>query len=166
MKIREICLYGILGALTFVLKVIMAPLPNIEPVSLLIMVYAIVFGCKAMYPLCLYVTLEIITYGIGIWSVGYLYIWLILAITTIYMYRLTNSTNIILWSCISGLYGLFVGVLYVPLYIISGGIASAWSWWVSGIPYDIIHCVANFVLCVVLFKPLLTIFTKLKTIQN
>lgn len=166
MKVRDICLYGILGALTFVLKIVMAPLPNIEPVSLLMIVYAIVFGWNALYPLCLYVALEIAMYGVGIWSVGYLYIWLVLVIATIYIYRITNSTSIILWSCISGLYGLFIGILYVPLYIITGGVSAAWSWWISGIPYDLVHCAANLVLCIALFKPMLTIFYKLKTIQN
>jgi energy-coupling factor transport system substrate-specific component len=30
----------------------------------------------------------------------------------------------------------------------------AFSWWVSGIPYDVIHCVSNTVLVFVLFPPL------------
>lgn len=166
MKIHEICLYGILGALTFVLKLIMAPLPNIEPVSLLLIIYAIVFNWKALYPLCVYVILELTIYGVGIWSVGYLYVWLVLIVATIYIYRMTNSTNVLLWSCVSGAYGFITGLLYVPLYIVTGGITTALSWWIGGVPYDITHCIANFVLCVVLFKPLLTIFLKLKTIQN
>ena len=28
----------------------------------------------------------------------------------------------------------------------------AFSWWVSGIPYDVIHCVSNTVLVFVLFR--------------
>ena len=30
----------------------------------------------------------------------------------------------------------------------------AFSWWVSGIPYDVIHCVSNTVLVFALFLPL------------
>ena len=57
-------LFGVLGALTFALQVVMAPLPNIEPVSLLVMLYAVVFGRKCLYPIYLYVMLEILVYGI------------------------------------------------------------------------------------------------------
>ena len=56
----QIALFGILGALTFGAKFVMSYLPNIEPVSLLIMVYAVVMGKKALYPIYLYVVLEIL----------------------------------------------------------------------------------------------------------
>ena len=48
-QIREITLYALLGALLFALKMAMAGLPNIEPVSLLVMVYAVVFGRKSLW---------------------------------------------------------------------------------------------------------------------
>ena len=44
--IREIALFGMLGALTFAAKVAMAGLPNIEPVSLFVMLFAVTFGRK------------------------------------------------------------------------------------------------------------------------
>jgi energy-coupling factor transport system substrate-specific component len=153
-KTNELCLYGILGVLTFVLKLVMAPLPNIEPVSLLLIVYTIAFGKHVMYPLTIYVLLEIVMYGFGLWSVGYLYIWLVLVIITLSIYSIKRSTNALLWATVSGLYGLMVGMLYIPLYVISGGATFAISWWISGIPYDITHCIANFILCLTLFQPL------------
>ena len=161
-RTREICIYGILGALTFALKMAMAPLPNIEPVSLLLIVYAIVFGIKAIYPLSLYVILEIVCHGFGIWSIGYLYIWLILVIATLLIYRTRHSLNTLLWSSISGIYGFITGVLYIPLYFISGGVTFAVSWWVSGITYDIVHGISNFILSIILFKPLVQLMFKLK----
>ena len=44
LPLGEVVLFGMLGALTFALQVVMAPLPNIEPVSLLVMLFAAVFG--------------------------------------------------------------------------------------------------------------------------
>lgn len=161
-KTNELCLYSILGVLTFVLKLVMAPLPNIEPVSLLLIVYTIAFGKHVMYPLTIYVLLEIVMYGFGIWSVGYLYIWLVLAIITLSIYSIHNSTNVLLWATVSGLYGLMVGMLYIPLYVISGGTTFAISWWISGIHYDVTHCIANFILCLTLFQPLTKILFVLK----
>ena len=39
-------------------------------------------------------------------------------------------------------------------YLLIGGIHTAVAWWVSGIPFDMIHGVSNFVLMLVLYKPL------------
>ena len=80
LTLRDIALFGILGALTFGAKVAMSFLPNIEPTSLLVMVYVVVFGRKALYPIYLYVALEILFYGIQLWNINYLYVWLILAL--------------------------------------------------------------------------------------
>lgn len=153
-KTNEICLYGFLGVLIFILKLAMSPLPNIEPVSFLVIIYTIVFGIKTIYPLTIYVILEIAFYGFGIWSIGYLYIWLILMIVTLSIYNIRHSTNTALWATVSGIYGLITGLLYIPLYIILGDINLAISWWASGIIYDIIHGVSNFIVCIILFKPI------------
>lgn len=160
LKTSEICVYGILGALTFVLKIIMSPLPNIEPVSLLTIVYAIVFGMKAIYPISIYIALEILLYGLGVWSIGYLYVWFVLIFVVICVHNTIHSTNALLWAIISGAYGLFMGALYIPLYVITGNVAFAITWWVSGIPYDIVHCISNFILCILSFKPIMSAISK------
>ena len=51
-------LFAVLGALTFAAKYVMAFLPNIEPVSLTLLVYGAVFGLRALYPAFIYVILE------------------------------------------------------------------------------------------------------------
>ena len=160
---KEICLFGILGTILFTLKFAMSFLPNIEPVSLLLIVYTITFGIKALYPLAVYIFLEIFIYGFGFWSIAYLYIWFILVVVVIAISKITNdSKNVFLWALISGVFGLIFGALYIPLYMISGGFTFAVTWWVSGFSYDIIHCIANFTLCLILFKPIIKIFSKLR----
>ena len=72
LTVRQVILFGILGALTFALKLGMAALPNIEPVSLLIMVFATVFGLKALYPVYIYVAMEVLYFGLGTWNICYL----------------------------------------------------------------------------------------------
>ena len=150
-SVREIALFGILGALTFGLKFAMSWLPNIEPVSLLVMLYAVVFGKKCLYPIYLYVTLEILFYGIQLWNINYLYIWVILAILA---WLLRKSGSPLAWAILSGVFGLFFGLLCTPVYLVSGGIGFAISWWASGIPYDLLHCAGNFVMALILFVPL------------
>ena len=74
----------------FALQVAMSGLPNIEPVSLLVLVYAVVFGKKCLYPIYLYVLMEILVYGIGTWNVNYLYVWAILALAAYLMRKMEH----------------------------------------------------------------------------
>lgn len=140
-----------LGAITFAGKVVMMALPNIEPVSLMTMLFAVVFGRKCLYPIYVYVLLEFILYGFHLWSINYLYVWAILALAA---WLMRNMTHPLSWALLSGGFGLFFGVLCAPVYAFSGGFGFALSWWVSGIPFDLLHCAGNFAIALVLFVPL------------
>ena len=140
-----------LGALTFVLKMAMAGLPNIEPVSLLVMVFAVSLGWWGLAPVYLYVLLECVIWGVNSWSVCYLYVWLVLFLLARLLRGLDGALG---WAVLSGAFGLFFSALCVPVYAAIGGWAYALSWWVSGIPFDLLHCGGNFVLALVLFRPL------------
>ena len=105
-SVREMVLFGILGAMTFAAKYVMSFLPNIEPSSLMVMLFAVVFGKKWVYPTYLYVAMEILFYGINLWSINYLYIWAILAIAA---YCLRGMQSAFGWAMVSGVFGLLFG---------------------------------------------------------
>lgn len=151
-------LFGILGALTFGLKFAMSALPNIEPVSLLIMLFAVTFGWKALYPLYLYVAMEILFYGFNLWNVYYLYIWTILMLAAMLLRRRTHPLE---WALLSGLFGLLFGALCGITDIFIGGFGFAVAKWITGIPFDLAHCVGNFVIALLLFCPLRRLLEKL-----
>lgn len=144
-------LFSVLGALTFGAKYVMAVLPNIEPVSLCVMLFGVTFGRKALYPIGVYVALEILFYGLGIWNVMYLYIWPMLGLGA---YLLRKMEHPLGWAVFSGAFGLLFGALCMPVDIVIGGFAYAAAKWVSGIPFDIAHCAGNFVMALVLFPPM------------
>ena len=146
-----------LGALTFALQVAMAPLPNIEPVSLLIMIFAVVFGWKCLYPVYVFVVMEILFYGISTWNIYYLYVWTVLAFGAILMRK---SQNPLAWAMLSGVFGLGFGALCGIVDVFIGGFAYAAAKWVSGIPFDLLHCGGNFVIALIMFKPLRTVMEK------
>lgn len=156
--LKELALFGVLGGLIFAAKVVMAPLPNIEPVSLLVMLCAVSFGRKALYPICVYVLLEFSLYGFGLWSVCYLYVWPLLALCARALRGMESSLG---WALLSGAFGLLFGALCAPVCLLTGGWAFALSWWVSGIPFDLLHCAGNFALALVLFKPLRRVMGRL-----
>ena len=144
-------LFGLLGALTFAAKYAMSLLPNIEPVSLMVMLFAVTFGLKALYPIYLYVLMEILFYGISLWNINYLYIWTILAWAA---YLLRKMQHPLAWALLSGTFGLLFGALCGIVDVFIGGFGYAIAKWVSGIPFDILHCVGNFFIALILFAPL------------
>ena len=147
---REIAVLGLLSALLFGAKIVMAPLPNIEPVSLLIVVYVAVLGLRALIPVYVYVMLEIVTWGFGYWSACYLYVWAVLALAAWLLRRMESPLG---WALLSGTFGLCFGALCSLAYWAAGGWAFALSWWLSGIPFDLLHGAGNFAMALVLFKP-------------
>lgn len=158
LTVREMVLFAVLGALTFALKMCMAVLPNIEPVSLFVMVFAAVFGWKALYPTYVYVALELLTWGPGTWNINYLYIWAGLAVLA---QLLRKSEQPLAWAMLSGVFGLAFGLLCAPVDVVIGGFSYAVTKWISGIPFDVAHCVGNFIMALLLFKPLRTLLQKL-----
>ena len=158
LTVREVCLFGILGALTFAAKYAMSFLPNIEPVSLMVMLFAVIFGVKALFPIYLYVLLEVLFYGLGLWNINYLYIWAVLALAA---YLLRNMESPLGWAVLSGVFGLLFGALCAIVDIFIGGYGYALGKWISGIPFDIAHCAGNFVIALLLFSPLRKLLTTL-----
>lgn len=158
LALAEVALFGVLGGMTFAAKVVMAGLPNIEPVSLMVMLFAVTFGRKAVYPIYVYVLLEFVLYGLNLWSINYLYIWAVLAGAA---WLLRGMTNPLGWAILSGLFGLLFGTLCAPVYFITGGWAYGVTWWINSIPFDILHCLGNFVIALVLFVPLRQVVERL-----
>ena len=147
-----------LGALTFGAKFVMSMLPNIEPVSLLVMVFAVTMGVKALYPIYVYVVLELLVYGIGDWNLMYLYIWALLWLVA-WIMRKTGSP--VAWAILSGSFGLLFGALCSPVYFAIGGWPMVAAKWVAGLSFDLLHCAGNFVIALVLFVPVRNLVEKL-----
>ena len=158
LTVRELVLFAVLGAMTFAAKYVMSFLPNIEPVSLLVMLFAVVFGKKWVYPVYLYVLMEILFYGISVWNINYLYVWAVLAVSACCLRQMQGSLG---WALLSGGFGLLFGALCGIVDVFVGGLSYAASKWISGIPFDIAHCAGNFVLALLLFTPMRKLMEKL-----
>ena len=158
LSLREVVLFGVLGALTFALQVVMGPLPNIEPVSLLVLLYGVVFGWKCLYPVYVFVVMEILFYGLGLWNINYLYIWAVPALAGAALRKMDGALG---WALVSGVFGLVFGALCGIVDLFIGGWAYALAKWASGIPFDVLHCAGNFGIALILFKPLRRVLDRL-----
>ena len=160
LSLGETVLFGMLGGLMFALQVVMAPLPNIELVSLLVMLFGVTFGWKSLYCVYTFVAMEILFHGIGVWNINYLYIWTILAFAAIMLRKMEPAFG---WALLSGVYGLCFGALCGIVDIFIGGFGYAAAKWVSGIPFDLLHCGGNFAIALILWKPLRNLLEKLQS---
>lgn len=158
---KDIAVIGVMTATLEAVKVSLSFLPNVELVTLLIILYTLFLGWKAVIAVFAFVGVECLVWGLGIWTVMYLYIWPLLVLLTLLLRR---QKSVWVFSILSGLFGLFFGAFCSIPYLFIGGPHMALTWWISGIPYDIIHCISNFILCMVLFTPLRAALKKIKNV--
>ncbi len=158
-KTFEIVLLGMLGAIAYVGQIALSFLPNIEVVSILFLVYTKVFGKKALFPIYVFVLLEGIFWGFGSWWIMYLYVWAVLwGITML----LRSNDSAAFWAVINGAFGLVFGALCSITQGALFGIGSGFAYFISGIPFDIVHCIGNFFTALFLYKPLTILLSKVR----
>ena len=158
LRVKDVALFGVLAALTFGAKMVMSGLPNIEPVSLMIMIFAVVFGKKGLYPMYVYVVMEFLFFGFGLWNINYLYIWLILFVAAWLLRKMESPVG---WAILSGSFGLCFGALCGIVDIFIGGWGYALTKWMAGLNFDLWHCAGNFFIALLLFNPLRKLSEKL-----
>lgn len=151
-SVRELVGMALLSSILIIGQVGMSYLPNIEVISLLIYIYTQIYRRKVFLIIYVFVFIEGCIYGFGLWWFGYLYIWSVLAIVVLFSRK--KRTSVVTTSIVLGAYGLAFGFLYSLPYFAAGGWAAGFSYWVSGIPFDLLHCIGNIVVSVVLYYPL------------
>ena len=167
--IKDIALVGMMVAIIEVCKVALAWAPNIELTSFWIIMFTLFFGKRILYVIPVFILIEGTMYGLHLWWIMYLYAWPILALAT---WLLRKKDSIFTYSMLSGIFGLFFGFLCALPYVVIGavdggimnGLYAGFTWWVAGIPLDIVHCIGNFVIMLVLYTPVKGIMLKSKNL--
>ena len=147
----RLVLSGLMGALLVVSKQAMSGLPNIEPVTLLVILFALELPRETPGAVTVFILLQGVLYGFGLWWAMYLYVWYLLALLAWLLRRMDNALG---WAVFSGIYGLCFGGLCAAVYLVAKTPAFALSWWLSGLSYDAMHGVGNFVIMLLLYRPL------------
>ncbi len=143
-------LAALMGALLVAGKQAMSGLPNIEPVSFLIVLYTLELPRETPGAISVYLVLQGVLYGFGLWWAMYLYIWFILMGVTWLFRRMDKAW---FWALISGAYGLCFGALCAVVYLFARDYMFALAWWVSGLPFDFLHAGGNFFIMLLLYRP-------------
>ncbi len=153
LKARDIALIGLLSASITSGKLILSFIPNVEVVSLLFIVYTVTFGLKpSILVSIIFTTTEILIYGFSTWFLVYYFIWPLLIILTHFIKgTIRNEYG---YATVAGLFGLFFGAFFAIIESFFYGYAYGIAYWISGIPFDIVHGVSNFIIVLILFNPL------------
>lgn len=158
LTIKDITIMALMVAIIEVCKFALAHIPNVELTSFWIIMFTLYFGKRIFYIIPVFILIEGAVYGIHLWWIMYLYAWPLLAIVTLLLRKMKGAWE---WSMVSGIFGLMFGVLCAIPYIFTSGIYGAFAYWVAGIPFDLIHGIANFVIMLVLYTPLNTVMSKM-----
>jgi energy-coupling factor transport system substrate-specific component len=164
---KDIALIGVMVAVIEVCKVVMMGIPNVELTTFWIILFALYFGAKVIYVVPVFILIEGLLFGFGLWWVMFLYVWPLLAIITLVMKKMDSAFG---WGVLAGLFGLLYGAFCsIPYFFIGlvdggvlGGIRSAFGWWIAGIPFDLIHGGSNFLIMLLLYKPVRAVMEKTK----
>lgn len=150
-RVLRLALTGLMGALLVVGKQAMSGLPNIEPVTLLVVLFTLELPRETPAAITVFLLLQGVLYGFGLWWAMYIYVWYLLALLTWLLRRMDSALG---WAVFSGVYGLCFGGLCAGVYLVAKTPAFALSWWLSGLPYDGMHGAGNFVLMLAAYRPL------------
>ncbi|MBR5234502.1 MAG: hypothetical protein IKW03_09855 [Clostridia bacterium] len=162
LKVRDIAIFGMLGALMYASKVLMDALPNIHLIGTFIVSMTVVYRKKALYPLYIFVLLTGLLNGFGTWWLPYLYIWTVLwGMTMLIPKKIPEKAKPIVYSVVCALHGFLYGVLYAPAQALIFGLdfEATLTWIATGLPFDITHGISNFI-CGLLICPIISILNK------
>lgn len=137
-----------LGALMLASKTLLESVPNIHPVTMLLIVYTAVYRRKAIFPLLVYLVLDTLKWGM-MTMVPYFYIFpLCWLVTLLVPPTLSNAKKQICYTAICTFFGLAFGALYAPwqalVFMKTTDPSKIFAWIAAGIPYDLVHAAGNF----------------------
>lgn len=156
LTIKEIAVFGMLGGVMYVSKMIMELLPNIHLLGVFIVAFTVVYRQKALYIIYTYVFLNGIFSGFAAWWIPYLYVWTVLwAAVMLLPKNMPKKVQPVVYMAVCAAHGFLFGTLYAPAQAILFGLSfqGMVAWIVAGLPWDFMHGISNF-FCGILIMPL------------
>ena len=162
LSVREVAVFGMLGALMYASKIAMEVLPNIHLLATFVVSMTVVYRQKALYPIYVFVLLLGLFNGFNIWWIPYLYLWTVLWLVVMLLPKnMSRKKSAIVYSVVAALHGFLYGTLYAPAQAIMFHLnfKGMVAWIVAGFPFDAIHGVSNF-FCGLLIVPLIELLRR------
>lgn len=149
-KTKKYTLIALLASILVISKEMFAFLPNFEFVSFLLIVYTNKLTLHTtLFISIIFCFIQVILYGFGLWTPVYFIIWpSFVYMTYILKNKLNNETKIAIYNALFGLtFGFFNSIPYFMIDLPFG-----WAGFLRGIPYDLIHCIGNYMIVLLLYE--------------
>ena len=148
-KIQEISLIGILAAVNIASRIALQALPNIKPVTSIIIISVLLFGLAFGIKLTLVTTLVSNMYlGMGIWTFFQILAWIVICLLTQCMgdfYRRRNKKpSLLVMAVFSLVMGYVFGLIVSLEQFVIGGLPLFIVYYSTGLLFDTFHAVGNF----------------------
>lgn len=148
LTIREIAIFGMLGAIMYASKFVMEILPNVHLLGVFTVAFTVVYRKKALYPIYTYVILNGIFCGFATWWIPYLYLWTVLwGVVMLLPREMPPKVRPIVYMSVCAAHGFLFGTLYAPAQALLFGLnfKGMVAWIIAGLRWDLIHGVSNFI---------------------
>lgn len=158
MNTYKLTLLALLAALAVVGRFAFAFLPNVQPVTTIIIICGLFLGPLAAMTLAVLTTfLTNMILGMGIWTLWQILAWGIIGLISGLIGKYRNKHSIISLTIYAVFCGYFYGfILSLTTYTISGEFL---PYYLAGLPFDTAHAIGNGIFMVLLY-PIIPYFFK------
>ncbi|WP_117169324.1 ECF transporter S component [Paraliobacillus sediminis] len=155
----RLTLIAVLASLCVVGRVAFQFLPNIQPVTAIIIITGFFLGPISAFFLAVITTyISNLFLGMGIWTIWQIVAWSFIGIFSGLIGKIHFKKPFILLFVYALLAGLFFGFTFAfTNYVITGKFL---AYYLAGLPFDISHAIGNVLFLCVLYKPLSLIFKR------
>ncbi|RLL43677.1 ECF transporter S component [Oceanobacillus piezotolerans] len=159
MHIYKLTIIALLSALAVGGRIIFTYLPNIQPVTDIIIIGGIFLGPLSAFIMAFIITfLSNVLLGMGIWSIWQALSWGIIGILSGVLAKKFHHLPTWALAIYAALCGYFYGfMISLVSYQVAGHF---WPYYLAGLPFDNMHAIGNAVLMFILYPILARLFKK------
>lgn len=135
-----------LCALAIVGRWALGALPNVQPVTVILILIAVYIGLwDSVAAAIVVVNVTNMIMGVGIWSLYQMLVWSVIAVVSGLLFRKRHHPIImLLWCAAMGYaYGFLVSLFAYRTFATNGGSAGFFVYWLSGLGVDSLHALGN-----------------------
>ena len=159
--IHDIALIGLLSALCVVSRIMLQFLPNIKPITSIIILISCWLGWRFGVKLAVISTfISNLVLGTGTWTVFQIFAWAVIALFSGLIGKLSISKSIAFMACFSFFCGYIFGFFVSFEKLLYGGFKVYLAYYLAGLYFDTLHAMGNFVFMIVLYHPLKNLLSK------
>ena len=158
MNTYKLTMLALLAAIGVIGRAALAFIPNVQPVTSIIIIAGVMLGPLAAIVLAVLITfLSNIILGMGIWTVWQVVSWGIIGLLSGVLGKFFKNIPLYMIVLLAIFSGYFYGfIISLTTYQVTG---MFWPYYLAGLPFDTNHAIGNAIFIILLY-PTITYFVK------